>query len=64
MSVVDEEVQSVQHITVVLKYGHLQGGFNDLLYFGLSLLSVMNEFNRLLLILLSEQVSCFLHDSF
>ena len=56
VSVVDEEVQGVKHVAVVFEHWDFQRGFNYLLEFIFSLLSVMYEFNALLLVLFPEQV--------
>ena len=56
VSVVDEEVQGVKHVAVVFEHWDFQRGFNDLLEFIFSFLSVMYEFNALLLVLFPEQV--------
>ncbi len=56
--VVHEEVQRVEHVSIVLQDRYLQGLFDDRLDLVLCLLSVVNKFDRLLLILLSQQVGC------
>ena len=57
VSVVNKEMQCIQHVTVVLEYGYLQSGLDYLLDFILSLFTVVNELNALLLVLLPQQVS-------
>jgi hypothetical protein len=57
VSVVNKEMQCIQHVTVVLEHGDLQSGLDYLLDFILSLFTVVNELNALLLVLLPQQVS-------
>lgn len=64
VSVVYEEVQGIEHVSVVFQNGHLQGGFDYLFYLIFSLLFVVNEFDTLLLVLLSQQIRCLLDKSF
>ena len=51
VSVIDEEVEGIKHVTVVFEDRDFQRGFNDLLELVLGLLPVMYEFNALLLVL-------------
>lgn len=50
--VVNEEVERVEHVSVVLEHGHLQRRLDDLLDLSLGLLSVVDKLNGLLLVLL------------
>ena len=52
--VVYEEVQSIEHVAVVLEDRDFQGGLHDLLELVLGLLPIMNEFDALLLVLFPE----------
>jgi hypothetical protein len=64
VSIVYKEVKGVEHVSVILQDWHLQGGLHDLFKFGICLFSVMNEFNALLLVLLSQQIRSLFDESF
>jgi hypothetical protein len=60
VSVVHEEVERVEHISIVLQHRDLQRLFHDLSDLVFALLSVLDELNALLLLLLLNQVIRFL----
>jgi len=57
VSVIDEEVKSIKHVSIILKDGNLQSLLNDLLDLGFSFLPILNELNTFLLVSLFQEIT-------
>lgn len=56
MCIVNEEMKSIKHVSVILQDRYFESRFDNLLDLVFGLLSVMDEFDAFLLILFSKQI--------
>lgn len=49
MSVVYKEVKSIKHVSVIFEHWYFKSCIDNLLYFGFSLLLILDEFDAFLL---------------